>query len=238
MLSGSIRTICTFCALIAWSWAGDAYGAAWQEHRQAGFSAFQSGDYPAAVEELEAALALAEEGQAGDQDLAILLENLTTAYLSAERYRRAQVSIHRWDRILTANEGRAWATEHRAVRDELASLASKGALEPLDLQVAPAAGVAQPPSEQDPQTANLSAVYAVHLASAKARENAVAAWEGLKRHYPDLLAGKRLTLTKVNLGDRGVFFRVLAFPFQDAEGADSVCQAMQRHEQFCAVVSG
>ena len=104
-----------------------------------------------------------------------------------------------------------------------------------DAGVSPAAAPPQPSGEETaPQTS--PETYAIHLASAKSEASALTIWNNLKERHPILLEGKRPELKEVDLGDRGVFFRILAVPFADATGARSACAQFQEKDQYCLVV--
>jgi tetratricopeptide (TPR) repeat protein len=203
--------------------------AAWQEHKFAGFSAFDNGDYSGAVEQFEEALVIAYEEQAPAQDLGAILENLATAYFTVGRYQDARNSIERWDKILAESDDEPWTLEQQTVRDNLAPLISGplGETEaPRDSEPTTVATTAPPPSGN----------YAIHLGSGKIKENVEPSWDQLKATYPSILTGKTLVVKQVNLGDQGTFYRILAVPFADSAGAEKVCRKFESLGQYCAVL--
>ena len=89
---------------------------------------------------------------------------------------------------------------------------------------------AQPDAPPEP------AAYGIHLASFGSEANARKSWLQLQAQFPDLLSGKNLALRSVDLGDRGVFVRVVAVPFADSAAARTVCRDLERRAQYCAVL--
>ena len=230
------RTIALALGLILVAGAPSALAATWQEHKDAGLSAFDSGDYPEAVAQFEEAISFAKEAGAADQDLGYLLENLATAYLANDQHEQAQETIALWDSVLSENENQAWAADHRVVRDRLAAFVAELMGQPPDGNGS-SPSVTPPPSGEDTVPQTVLETYAVHLASDRTEDGAILIWENLKELYPSLLADKRLTLKQIDLGDRGVFFRILAFPFESETSARTACVEFQKSDQYCIVMS-
>ena len=104
------------------AWAGTAQAARWEDHRAAALRAVDEIDYPKAIEQFEAAIYYAREMPAADRDIADLWEKLTAAYFVDEQYRRVWDALARWDRILVANAGQAWARDQQTRRDRMTRL--------------------------------------------------------------------------------------------------------------------
>jgi hypothetical protein len=64
-------------------------------------------------------------------------------------------------------------------------------------------------------------------------ESADKEWERLKRQYPDLLRALEFTRQRVDLGDRGTFYRVLAGPIPNAAEAERNCAELRRRNEVC-----
>lgn len=237
MRPGVRQILCLIYIVCFWGWSGSTFATTWQEHRDAGLSAFDSGGYPQAVAQFEEAFFFANEAGAAAQDLGLLLEHLATAYLADNQHQQAQETIALWDSVLAENEDQAWAADHRVVRDRLAAFVSKSMGQtPGGNGSSPAATHPQPSGEDTvPQTP--LETYAVHLASAKSKDSANFIWENLKEHHPKLLEGKRLALRQIDLGDRGLFIRIVAFPYESAASARSACAEFQKKDQYCVVMS-
>lgn len=75
--------------------------------------------------------------------------------------------------------------------------------------------------------------FAVHLASYREPEQAVRGWAELKRLYGDLLGGLEPAIAMVELGERGIFFRLLAGGFADRADARALCAALSQRGAWC-----
>ena len=99
-----------------------------------------------------------------------------------------------------------------------------------------------PPPAPDVQTAARtpsvapSGAYVVQLAALRARDSARPAWARLQKAHPMFLGDKELTIQEVDLGERGIFYRVQAGFFPDRAGASALCQALKARQQDCLVV--
>ncbi len=81
-----------------------------------------------------------------------------------------------------------------------------------------------------------SGAYVVQLAALKARDGTRPAWTRLQRAHPMLLGDKELTIQEIDLGARGIFYRVQAGFFPDRAGASALCRALKARQQDCLVV--
>jgi hypothetical protein len=77
--------------------------------------------------------------------------------------------------------------------------------------------------------------YAVQLASYKSTKRARTGWATLQGSFPALLGDRTLAMQRVDLGDRGVFHRVLATPFATRAQARALCAQLKAKEQYCLV---
>ena len=238
------------------AWAGQVQAARWEDHRAAALRAVDEIDYPKAIEQFEAAIYYAQEMPAAGRDIADLWGDLTAAYFADEQYRRVWDAIARWDKVLIANAGQPWVREQQTMRDRMTRLLFERTREAS----AEGAGVEQQtgdlaPGPADPPAANSSLAlapaegparsaaeptiepgrYGIHLASFSNEANAVSGWAALKARYPDHLNSKTYALRLADLGDRGIFVRLIAWPFPDSASARAVCAVLQRRAQYCAV---
>ncbi len=78
--------------------------------------------------------------------------------------------------------------------------------------------------------------FVVQLAALKAKDGARPAWARLLKAHPALLGDRELTIQRVDLGDRGIFYRVQAGFFADRAGARGLCNALKARGQDCLVV--
>lgn len=254
-LTSPLRLLLVACACL---WPGHGYAERWEEHRAAALRALEAVDYAKAIEQVEAAIYYARALPAADRDIAALWENLTALSLADRQYRRAWDSIARWDRVLAANAGHAWAATQQARRDQMTRILFEltrrergedavAERQTSDRATDPGAGPADSPSYElapagdlgvpEAAPANGSEAYAIHLASYGSEADARQGWAALEARYPDLLSGKRLDLEWVDLGDRGTFVRLFALPFADAQSAGAACADLRRRAQYCAVVT-
>ncbi len=81
-----------------------------------------------------------------------------------------------------------------------------------------------------------SGAYVVQLAALRARAGTRPAWTRLQRAHPMLLGDKELTIQEIDLGERGIFYRVQAGFFPDRAGASALCRALKARQQDCLVV--
>lgn len=93
-----------------------------------------------------------------------------------------------------------------------------------------------PPRKPKRIAAAADPAFVVQLASVKTRDGAVQEWEKLKTRFPDLLAGKKLSLDEAEVQGRGLMVRVRAGPFSDHDGAADFCANIAAGRQDCLVV--
>jgi cell division septation protein DedD len=77
--------------------------------------------------------------------------------------------------------------------------------------------------------------WRVQLASAKSEEVAKSTWAKLQAAHGDVLANLRMQPTKVDLGDKGTWYRVQAGPL-DEKQAHSICGTLKSRRTDCVVV--
>ena len=123
----------------------------------------------------------------------------------------------------------------QTVQPELRALAA--ALAGRDLRPgeeaipAPAAPPAPPPAPD--MSAAPSLLHAVHLASYRREATARAGWDTLLALHPDRLTGLEARLEPVDLGERGLYLRLKAGPFDSAAEARGVCAAIAASGAYC-----
>ncbi|MDH3476142.1 MAG: SPOR domain-containing protein, partial [Rhodospirillales bacterium] len=78
--------------------------------------------------------------------------------------------------------------------------------------------------------------YSVHLASYKSVERARTGWTTLQGDFPALLGDKTLAMQRIDLGERGIFHRVLAAPFDSRAQAQTFCAELKAKKQYCLVM--
>lgn len=106
--------------------------------------------------------------------------------------------------------------------------------------LAPEPAPAAATSEPAPQVAALpdatTGGFLVQLAALRAKDGARPAWARLQQEHPALLGDRELAIQRVDLGDRGIFYRVQAGYFADRISARSLCNALKARGQDCLVI--
>jgi tetratricopeptide (TPR) repeat protein len=201
-LKSLLCVICLLCLSIP-----GAQGATWPEYRNAGFRAFNVGDYRGALEQFESALILAYDQRAPAEDLGTILENLATVYFAIGRPQDAWGSVEQWDKLMAQSADESWVSEQKTIRDPLARLISETLDQTQGQTQGQIQGRTEPSRDADPGT--------------------VAAQ----------FADKSLLVREVDLGDQGTFYRILAGPYAEAADADTDCRELEDFGQYCAVQS-
>jgi hypothetical protein len=88
--------------------------------------------------------------------------------------------------------------------------------------------VAQPSPGAGGFAAQLSALRSLPLAGETAAR--------LRAAHPDLLRGRGLTVTRMDLGARGIFHGVRTGPLDGKGGAEALCARFKARGQDCIVV--
>jgi len=103
----------------------------------------------------------------------------------------------------------------------------------------PEAPPAAPPAAPSAAVANAATAGQVlaQIAAFRTRANAEGGWQRLRTAYPDLLGNRALILHEVDLGERGIYYRVRTGPFADTAAAKAFCQQLRSRDQACVVVS-
>jgi cell division septation protein DedD len=109
---------------------------------------------------------------------------------------------------------------------------------PSDAHAAPAAS---PPQQSAalPQPAPASAGgkgFRLQVASVKTPEGAKQEFERIRRQNTDLLGALPYSAERVDLGERGVFYRVQIGPIADGSEAERICGALRQRSVGCILV--
>lgn len=73
----------------------------------------------------------------------------------------------------------------------------------------------------------------VHLASYRSRKDAERGWSQLRRAHKAELSNLQSEITEINLGAKGIFYRLKAGPLSDKGAADAMCRQLKQRRQFC-----
>lgn len=110
---------------------------------------------------------------------------------------------------------------------------------PMPAPAASPAAPAAPPAA--PSAVVASAATAgqtiAQIAAFRTRANAEGGWQRLRAAHPDLLGDRALILHEVDLGERGIYYRVRTGPFADTASAKAFCEQLRARDQGCVVIS-
>jgi cell division septation protein DedD len=98
---------------------------------------------------------------------------------------------------------------------------------------APRAAAAPPPP---PARAAEGRGYRLQLGAVRSPEAAKKEWERLQHRYGDVLGGLTFAAQRVDLGGRGIFYRIQAGPVADAAKAERDCSELKRRGVGCILV--
>jgi cell division septation protein DedD len=76
--------------------------------------------------------------------------------------------------------------------------------------------------------------YVVQVASHKTQEEAQAAWNTLRQQYASIYQNRNADIRKVDLGDRGTFYRAMVGPM-GRDQANALCQNLKTAGAGCIV---
>lgn len=79
--------------------------------------------------------------------------------------------------------------------------------------------------------------YRVQLAAFRTPREAELAWGGILSQHDDLLGTLQPVIVEVDLGSRGVFYRLQVRPFPEPIAARQLCRALQERGQSCLVIA-
>lgn len=74
---------------------------------------------------------------------------------------------------------------------------------------------------------------AIHLASYRTTKQAERGWSQLRRAHQEQLSGLDFTVMQIDLGDKGIFYRLLVGPFSSKGEAADTCRKLKSRRQFC-----
>lgn len=78
--------------------------------------------------------------------------------------------------------------------------------------------------------------YRLQVGAVRSPEAAKQEWERLKRLHGDVLGSLGVVTERVDLGQRGVFYRIQAGPIADAATAERDCNELKQHGAGCILV--
>jgi|HubBroStandDraft_1064217.scaffolds.fasta_scaffold23502_3 hypothetical protein len=107
---------------------------------------------------------------------------------------------------------------------------------PAAPQQKPKVAALPPTAAPPPASAALGKGYRLQLGSVRSPEAATQEWERLRQQNQDMLGRLGMSPTRVDLGDRGIFYRIQAGPVADAAAAERTCNELKRRGVGCLLV--
>lgn len=77
--------------------------------------------------------------------------------------------------------------------------------------------------------------HVVQLSSQRSEAEAQASFRALQAKYPSVLGGKQPLIRRVELGDKGIYYRAQVGPFASAEQANEICSSLKSAGGQCVV---
>lgn len=99
---------------------------------------------------------------------------------------------------------------------------------------APAPRVASAPPQAAPQASGGSG-YAVQLSSRRSEGEAQAAFRALQSKFPGQLGSREPLIRRVDLGEKGIYFRAMVGPFGNSDEANRLCSSLKSAGGSCFV---
>lgn len=93
-----------------------------------------------------------------------------------------------------------------------------------------AAAVSPPPA-----AASSNGVYGVQVTAQRSEEEAQAAYRSLQAKFPGQLGNRQPLIKRVDLGEKGIFFRALVGPFTDSAQANEMCSSLKAAGGSCLI---
>ena len=100
---------------------------------------------------------------------------------------------------------------------------------------APAKPAAKETSETAPAKSVPAGPVRIQLASLRSPEAAKEEWSRLKREHPDTLGKLTAVAVRIDLGDKGVWYRVQTQVFDNAAAADRLCADLKKQKIGCSL---
>ncbi len=97
-------------------------------------------------------------------------------------------------------------------------------------------GKPPPPQAAPPKTAGTGAGGArLQLGSVRSEDAARQDWERIRRKNTDLLGTLSVTPVRADLGEKGVYYRILTGPVADQAAAERICSELKQRSVGCIV---
>jgi hypothetical protein len=100
---------------------------------------------------------------------------------------------------------------------------------------APPSKAAQAPLSPTKAAAAQAAGTRLQLGSLRSEDEARQEWERIKRKNSDLLGSLSATPVRADLGDKGIYYRILAGPIADPAAAERICSELKQRSIGCII---
>ncbi|MBF0563021.1 MAG: SPOR domain-containing protein [Alphaproteobacteria bacterium] len=97
---------------------------------------------------------------------------------------------------------------------------------------APAPAPVAPPAKGGADLAGVK----VQLGSLRAADLAEKTWEHMASRNGDLLGGLKHKVVQVDLGEKGIYYRIYAGPLSDVDAAKTLCSGLEQRKIGCMIV--
>jgi cell division septation protein DedD len=104
------------------------------------------------------------------------------------------------------------------------------------LAAPPPAATPAPAAKGAPSQISTGSGYRLQLGALKTEDAAKAEWQKLQKQQADVLGKLSLTVSRVDLGAKGVYYRIQAGPVADADAAAQDCAALKSRNVGCILV--
>lgn len=125
-----------------------------------------------------------------------------------------------------------WASTSNSGQLSAPQPTTQAALSP---QATPGAAPSNPPPVVAVNTPPPAGSYVVQVAAQKSEEAAQASWLQLQQRYSSILGDQQAAIRRVDLGERGVFYRAQVGPFTSRAQASEVCQSLKAAGGACVI---
>jgi len=143
---------------------------------------------------------------------------------AADQVRRLEML--RDEGFITSDE---YARERAAIETTMAPKGGMSASEAQSMSAQPM----QPVSSGQATSMSAGPKPGLHLASYRSADQAERGWSQLRRAHSEVLGNLNHTVSRVDLGSKGVFYRLVAGPFASSSEASSACAKLKSRRQFC-----
>jgi cell division septation protein DedD len=107
------------------------------------------------------------------------------------------------------------------------SLSPQGAAQPAPAPAAPTRLATNTPAPIAPAAASSGGGYLVQVSSQKNEADAQSSYRVLQGKYPSVLGSQSVLVKRVDLGEKGIYYRAFAGPFSSVDQATQVCSSLK-----------